>query len=159
MAANARRDRPAARRLRAGRNPVRLRVMVDLDAMGGEPALRRVIATFYDRVFADVMIGFMFRGRDKPRLVELETQLTARVMGGQGVYEGRSMRAAHAHLRINRGQYLRRNQILRETLRDLDVPEDVQRAWLSHAVALERAILGGREDPECKPIGSDVSDP
>ena len=133
--------------------------MVDIEVMGGEPALRRVIETFYDRVFSDVMIGFMFRGRDKLRLVELETQLTARVMGGQGVYEGRSMRAAHAHLRINRGQYLRRNQILRETLRDLEVPEDVQTAWLSHAVALERAILGGRLDPECKPVAPDASDP
>jgi hemoglobin len=133
--------------------------MVDIDVMGGEPALRRVIEAFYDRIFSDVMIGFMFRGRDKQRLVDLETQLTARVMGGQGVYEGRSMRAAHAHLRINRGQYLRRNQILRETLRDLDVPEDVQTAWLSHAVALERAILGGRPDPECQPIAPDISDP
>jgi len=132
--------------------------MVDIQAMGGEVGLRRVIEAFYDRVFADVMIGFMFRGRDKQRLVELETQLTTRVMGGQGPYEGRSMRAAHAHLRINRGQYLRRNQILRETLRDLNVPEEVQTAWLSHAVALERAILGGRSDPECVPVGPGVSD-
>ena len=133
--------------------------MTDLEAMGGEPALRRVIEAFYDRVFDDVMIGFMFRGRDKARLVELETQLTLRVMQGEGPYEGRSMRAAHASLRINRGQYLRRNQLLRETMRDHNVPDDVQFAWMSHAVALERAILGGRPDPECKPIQPDASEP
>jgi hemoglobin len=133
--------------------------MTHFEQVGGEPALRRILEDFYDRVFSDLMIGYLFKGRDKARLVTLELQLTARVMGADVVYEGRPMRAAHAALSINRGQFQRRNQLLRETLRDHEVPDEVQRAWVAHATALERAILGGRADPDCMPYRGPDSDP
>lgn len=133
--------------------------MTHFEIVGGEPALRRILEDFYDRIFNDLMIGYLFKGRDKARLVTLELQLTARVMGADVVYEGRPMRAAHQALSINRGQFQRRNQLLRETLRDHAVPDDVQRAWIAHATALEKAILGGRVDPDCAPPRGPVSDP
>ncbi len=138
---------------------VTLDPMTHFEQVGGEPALRRILEDFYDRVFSDLMIGYLFKGRDKARLVTLELQLTARVMGADVVYEGRPMRAAHAALSINRGQFQRRNQLLRETLRDHEVPDEVQRAWVAHATALERAILGGRADPDCMPYRGPDSDP
>ena len=38
----------------------------------GGAALRAVIVDFYKRVFADVMIGFMFAGKDRAHLIERE---------------------------------------------------------------------------------------
>jgi len=66
------------------------------DKVGGD-ALRAVIADFYDRVFADMMIGFLFAGKDKQRLIDKEWELAAVMLGAPGVrYTGRPIRAAHA---------------------------------------------------------------
>ena len=39
------------------------------DDMGGEPALRAVLRTLYDRLFDDAMVGFLFAGKDKEQLI------------------------------------------------------------------------------------------
>lgn len=121
------------------------------DDIGGEAGLRAVLTDFYDRVFADPMIGYLFMGQRKARLVELELQFTARVMGADVRYEGRSIRAAHAAHNIRKGHFRRRNRLLEETLRDHGVPPHVIEGWLSHARALERAVLSSanRDDPHC----------
>ena len=52
---------------------------------------------FVDRVFADVMIGFIFAGKNRDRIREMEYQLAAEQLGGlHGRIRGR--RALH-HLR------------------------------------------------------------
>jgi hemoglobin len=118
----------------------------------GADALRAVLVEFYDRVFADVMIGFMFVGKDRARLIEKEWELTAALLGAPGVtYTGRPMRTAHAAHSIFGGQFERRLQILRETLRDHAVDADVQRAWIDHALSLRAQITRDR--------GSECEDP
>lgn len=111
----------------------------------GPGALRAVLADFYRRVFADVMIGFMFRGKDRQHLIDREYELTAALLGAPGVaYTGRPMRTAHAAHTIFGGQFERRLQILRETLRDHAVDPDVQRAWIDHQLALRHQITRDR---------------
>jgi hemoglobin len=98
----------------------------------GEARLRAILVDFYDRVFADVMIGFMFAGADKSRLVELEYRLTARHLGADVLYDaGRSLRTAHEKHPIRR---------------DHDVPAEVRDAWMATAYALESVILGDGGD-------------
>ncbi|MCA9537410.1 MAG: group 1 truncated hemoglobin [Myxococcales bacterium] len=112
------------------------------DQLGGLDGLRALLADFYDRVFADPMIGFLFRGQEKARLIELETQFTARALGAEVAYSGRTMREAHARHPIMRGHFQRRNVLLEQTLRDHAVPEAVAERWLAHTRALAAAILG-----------------
>lgn len=115
-----------------------------IDAIDREE-LRAVIRDFYDRVFEDVMIGFMFRGADKERLIEREWELVARLLGARDVvYQGRSMRAAHARVPILGGHFERRMQILRDTLADHDVPEAVREKWLAHSLSLRRQVTADR---------------
>ena len=114
------------------------------DRIGAE-ALRAVLTDFYGRVFGDVMIGFMFRGKDRQHLIDREYELTAALLGAPGVtYTGRPMRAAHAQHTIFGGQFERRLQILRETLRDHQVDPEVQRAWIDHQLALRSQITRDR---------------
>jgi hypothetical protein len=61
------------------------------------------------------------------------------------------MRAAHASHTIFGGQFERRLQILRETLRDHEVDTAVQTAWIDHQLALRDQITRDR--------GSDCDDP
>ena len=117
--------------------------MTLFDRIGGDE-LRAVIADFYDRVFADVMIGFMFQGKDKKRLIEKEWELAAALLGAPVKYSGKPMRAAHAQHTIFGGHFERRLQILRETLRDHAVDPDVQQAWIDHQLALRGQITRDR---------------
>ncbi|HEY3807527.1 MAG TPA: group 1 truncated hemoglobin [Kofleriaceae bacterium] len=115
----------------------------------GPDRLRAVIADFYDRVFADVMIGFLFQGKDKALLVQLEWELAARMLGGDVKYTGRPLRVAHASSSIFGGHFERRLQILRETMRDHGVDPEVQRVWIEHSQAL-RSQITKDQGSECK---------
>ena len=123
----------------------------------GETKLRAVLADFYDRVFADVMIGFMFQGKDKRHLVDREYEMAARMLGATDVaYTGRPMRTAHGAHTIFGGHFERRLQILRETLADHAVDPEVQQVWLDHTIAL-RAQITSDKGSECKNTSVDPS--
>lgn len=106
----------------------------------GDDALRAVVVDFYDRVFADVMIGYMFVGKDRQRLIDKEVELTAMFLGGGGTYTGKSMRDAHSALQVFGGQFDRRLQILRNVLRDQAVDPEVAAAWIDHQQAMRDQI-------------------
>ena len=119
------------------------------DQIGGE-ALRSVLTDFYDRLFKDVMIGFMFQGKDKQQLIQREWEFTAGFLGAPSItYSGRPLRTAHAQHRIFGGHFERRLQVLRETLADHHVVADVQDAWIEHTQAL-RAQITTDTGSECK---------
>ena len=115
----------------------------------GEAKLRAVITDFYGRVFPDVMIGFLFAGKDRARLIDKEYEFTAHFLGADIAYTGRPMRTAHAQSPIFGGHFERRLQLLRDTLRDHGVDPDVQRAWLDHTLALRPQITRD-QGSECK---------
>ena len=115
----------------------------------GETKLRAVLADFYDRVFRDVMIGFMFQGKDKQHLIDREYEMTAKMLGAAVAYTGRPMRTAHAQHTIFGGHFERRLQILRETLADHDVDPEVREVWIDHTLALRPQITRD-QGSECK---------
>lgn len=129
------------------------------DLVGGD-ALRAVVTDFYDRLFRDVMIGFMFQGKDKAQLIQREWEFTAGFLGAPNIgYSGRPMRTAHAQHRIFGGHFERRLQILRETMADHHVPAPVQAAWIDHTQAL-RAQITTDTGSECKDTRTiDVPEP
>ena len=118
----------------------------------GEAKLRAVLADFYNRVFADVMIGFMFQGKDKQHLIDREYEMTAKMLGANVAYQGRPMRTAHAQHTIFGGHFERRLQILRETLDDHHVDDEVRRVWIDHTLALREQITRDKGS-ECKDTG------
>jgi hemoglobin len=121
------------------------------DAITGD-ALRAVLVEFYRRVFDDVMIGFMFAGKDRARLVDKEWEMAAAVLGAPGVkYTGRPMRSAHAQHVIFGGQFERRLKILKDVMAAQGVDARVQAALVAHAEALRSQVTRDR--------GSECSDP
>jgi hemoglobin len=114
----------------------------------GDERLRRVIADFYERIFADAMIGFMFAGKNKERLIQKEWELVAALLGAPVGYSGRSMTEAHARVPITGGHFDRRLVILAETLADHGVDAEVRQRWLDHARSL-RAQLISDPDRSC----------
>src|SRR5262245_61467986 len=118
------------------------------DRLGGEPALRVIIADFVDRVFADIMIGFFFRNADRRRIKELEFQHAAEHLGAPLRYRGRPLDAAHAGHKIMGGQFARRKELLRLTLVDHAVPQDIIDGWLAHTESL-RPLITAQPGSQC----------
>lgn len=121
----------------------------ELFAKIGEAKLRAVVTDFYSRIFGDLMIGFLFEGKNRQHLIDREYEFTANLLGGGVKYTGRPMRTAHAQSPIFGGHFERRLQILRETLRDNGVAPDVQRVWIDHTLALRDQITTDKGS-ECK---------
>jgi truncated hemoglobin YjbI len=116
------------------------------DEIGGEPGLRRVLRTLYDRLFDDRMIGFFFAGKDKDELIEHQLWFTARFLGGPSRYEGRSLPDAHAALPILPAHFDRRHQVLREVLEQHGVPDAARDEWLRVDQSLRHAIVKSGEE-------------
>ena len=110
------------------------------ERLGGQAPLRAIIADFVDRMMKDAMIGFFFASVDRDRLIEMEYQFTAEFLGAPVSYAGRPIRQAHAKHPIMGGQFDRRKQLLRETLKDHDVPEDIRDPWLAHVEGLRHLV-------------------
>lgn len=115
----------------------------DYQRLGGEAGLRRIVADFVDRVFDDVIIGFLFVGVDRATLVEREVAFAAAHLGGPQRYAGRPIGAVHRKHPINRGHFHRRLWLLEQTLTDHGADRDVIDRWLEHNRGLEKAITTG----------------
>jgi len=122
------------------------RTRSDFLRVGGEDGLRRLIVEFVERVFADPMIGFLFVGKPKARITELEYRFAAEHLGGPVAYDGRPLGEAHRRSPISGGHFDRRTRILAETLVRHAVPDDVAARWLGHVEAQRGLILGGFGD-------------
>lgn len=120
------------------------------DDLGGEPALRRIIDRFVDRVFDDVMIGFFFRNARRERIKQKEYEFAAQHLGAPIAYSGRPLSEAHRAHPIMGGQFARRLMILKQTLEEAGVPEHVKAHWLAHTEA-QRAQVTADAGGECDP--------
>lgn len=118
------------------------------ERLGGEEPLRAIVHVFVDRCFDDTMIGFLFRHADRDRVKRFEYEHAAAHLGAGIDYSGRSLRAAHAAHRIMGGQFMRRLQILRETLQEHRAPDDIAEAWLAHQESL-RAEITAQAGSDC----------
>lgn len=118
----------------------------------GAEKLREVITDFYERVFGDVMIGFLFVGKDKQRLIDKEWEFTAHFLGADVAYTGRPMREAHANSPIFGGHFERRLQLLRQAMATQGVDDEVARVWIEHQQLLRPQITVDRGS-ECKDSG------
>ena len=117
--------------------------MTDYEVIGGEAELSAIMEDFVARVFSDVMIGFFFRNADQARVAKMETLFAARMLGARDVkYTGKSIRDAHASHPIMGGQFMRRQVILRQTLEDHNVPNEIIERWLRHNESLRGQVTG-----------------
>jgi hemoglobin len=123
--------------------------LTDWERAGGEAALRPLMEEFVRRMFADAMIGFMFDGRSAKRIAEMELRLASAQLGGPLEYTGRDLREVHQRLPIMGGQFLRRRQILINTLRDRGVDPEVSARWIAHVDRLRDHIMGSGAVEHC----------
>ncbi len=126
------------------------------EALGGEPTLRSIIDRFVDRLFDDLMIGYLFRNADRTRVKAKEYEFAARHLGAEVTYTGRPLPEAHRAHRITGGQFMRRLQILKDTLAEFQVPSAVVEHWVAHTLSLQADITDNALD-QCDPAHTNRS--
>ena len=112
---------------------------------GGEPVLRPVLHRFVERVFSDVIIGFLFEGKDPARVEAHEYEHAAAVLGAAIPYTGRPIVSLHRPLRINAGQFRRRLAILRQEIDRGGGPPHIRDVWLAAQERMQAAITDGTD--------------
>jgi truncated hemoglobin YjbI len=108
-------------------------------------------------MFDDLMIGFMFVRASRGRVKAMEFEFAARHLGGPVQYTGRPMGEAHAPHPINPAHFNRRLKILRDTLEELGLPENVRAHWIRNTEALRDQILSKSGEEACVPPGVSAS--
>jgi hemoglobin len=116
------------------------------ETIGGEDSVRAILASLYDRIFVDPMIGFLFAGKDKGHIVEQQVAFTCRFLGGPQRYEGKPLPETHARLPLLPGHFDRRHQLLAAVLDERGVPDEVKRVWLRIDESLRPSVLAAAEE-------------
>lgn len=106
----------------------------------GADRLRAMVTDFYAAVFVDPMIGFLFAGKDRARLIEREWELAARMLGGAVTYTGRTIREAHKHVPILGGHFDRRLELWRQAMVAHGFPAAAVEALMAHNRALRAQV-------------------
>lgn len=111
------------------------------EAIGGRPTLEKVHKIFYDKVYAHPWLGQFFQGHDQ-KIIELrQTQFMGEKFGGDLRYPGMDLELAHRRMYITPELFDLRQRLLRESLREAGVAEDLIRRWLRIDSAFQRPIV------------------
>lgn len=112
------------------------------EAVGGRERLHEMVDDFYRRLFDDPIIGFLFQGHDRQRLIDMQIEYLRARLGDEDVdYSGQPIRGAHEDLPITVGHFDRRHQILKDVLDEWDVPDHVREAWVELDASLRDLVV------------------
>ena len=111
------------------------------EAVGGLPTLHNVHKIFYDRIYAHDWLKVFFAGHNQEAIENRQTDFMARKMGGPDQYRGRELKVAHRHMYITRELFDIRQVLLKESLKEAGVADDLIVRWLKIDQAFHRAIV------------------
>lgn len=97
----------------------------------GHAFIAKAVAEFYQRAFADVMIGHFFFHSDIDHITEQQIAFVTAMLGGPSNYQGKPLKPAHKPFQIRLVHFKRRQVLMREVLSDLHLDPHLRDAWLA----------------------------
>ncbi len=89
------------------------------ETLGGDGLVAQAVKQFYAKLKTDQFTSEFFESADVTELTAHQRMFLTAALGGPDAYEGRDMRAAHAHLQIADADFDRFIDYLAETLAEL----------------------------------------
>lgn len=118
------------------------------ERIGGMPAVNAAVDIFYAKVITDLRVGHFFRHLDmKTQSAKLKAFL-AYAFGAPLHYDGKSMAAAHQHLRITEMHFNAVAGHLVSTLQELNVASELIDEVVNIAMSVKSDIVY----PESMPL-------
>jgi hemoglobin len=124
------------------------------DRLGGLDAITAVVEAFRDRVGADDRINGKFARTDMARLRKMLIDQVCEATGGPCSYRGRSMKEAHAGMRVTGGEFDALVEDLVATLNQFKVGKDEQDELLGVLGPLKPEIV----EVSSKDVGTPLPD-
>jgi hemoglobin len=111
------------------------------DDIGGHAAIKTAVTVFYERVVDDETLARWFEDIDLTKLRAHQRAFLTAALGGPEIFAGRDLRTAHHGLAITDVAFTTIIEHLIETLRDLDVDDDVLDAVAARVEALRSQVV------------------
>ncbi len=115
------------------------------ERLGGEPAIRAAVETFYRKMLVDDRVGRFFDSVDMDGQIEKQAAFLTMAFGGPAEYSGKDLAEGHAHL-LSQGLGDEHVDVVLEhlaaTLRELGVGEDLVKETLNVAETTRDSVLG-----------------
>jgi len=111
------------------------------DAIGGLPTLQKVHKIFYDKVYAHPWLGKFFIGHNQEAIENRQTSFMAVKMGGDVTYMGKEPKMAHRAMYITQELFDLRTELLRESLMEVGLSEDLIERWIKIDNAFKNQIV------------------
>ena len=111
------------------------------DKYGGQQRVAAVVRDFYVRVMADSALQPYFEGVHLERLIQHQTNLVAKALGGPEPYRGRDVRRAHAGHGIDDDAFDRTAHHLGEALNNAGFSAEDRTAVLEFVEELRSAVV------------------
>jgi hemoglobin len=124
------------------------------DRLGGIDAITAVVEDFRDRVAADDRINLKFARTDLARLRKMLIDQVCEATGGPCHYNGRSMKEAHAGMKVTTGEFNALVEDLAATLNKFKVPSGEQNELLAILGPLKGEIV----EVDSKEVGTALPD-
>jgi len=124
------------------------------ERLGGLDAITAVVEDFRDRVGGDDRINLKFARTDLARLRKMLIDQVCEATGGPCQYNGRSMKVAHAGMKVTNGEFSALVDDLVATLKQFKVPSAEQEELLAILGPLKSEIV----EVDSKEVGTALPD-
>jgi len=124
------------------------------ERLGGLDAITAVVEDFRDRVAGDDRINLKFARTDLARLRKMLIDQVCEATGGPCRYNGRSMKVAHAGMKVTNGEFSALVDDLVATLKQFKVPSAEQEELLAILGPLKSEIV----EVDSKEVGTALPD-
>jgi hemoglobin len=124
------------------------------ERLGGMDAITAVVEDFRDRVAKDDRINLKFARTDLARLTKMLIDQVCEATGGPCQYNGRSMKEAHASMKVTNGEFDALVEDLVATLKQFKVPSREQNDLLAILGPLKTDIV----EVDSKEVGTPLPD-
>ena len=110
-------------------------------ALGHRSGIERLTDDFVARITRDARIGMHFDGLNRQELSKQLADQFCQLAGGPCVYEGASMKEAHAETRIDKADFYRLVERLQDAMDAQGLPFAVQNRLLALLAPMHRDIV------------------
>ena len=100
------------------------------EEIGGTDVIRAVHSRLYTALFDHPWLEQFFYGKNKDVLISKQTKFMVAAFGGPNEYVGEPPALAHMHMLVTEEMSVEREKILRQSIMDEGLGEDIVQRWL-----------------------------
>ncbi len=125
-------------------------------ALGGREILEKATKVFYAKVYDHPLLSKFFQGVDQTHIENQQVDFMQGALGGTVAYTGKLVPSAHKHMDITEEIFDLRQNLLIESLKEVNPSAELIERWLRVEGAFKRNIVKSPVSECEKPYGTDT---